>query len=218
VPEEKLVCVPSAVPSIHYEQPCRRTWFLREFQLDKNAVTVAVIAQFIERKGHRYLLEVLPEITQKFPEVQVLFLGKGPLEEEIKQNVSDSGLGDKIIFAGFRQDLEHILPCLNLVVHPATMEGLGVSLLQAAAAGVPVVAFACGGIPEIVWNGYNGFTVKPGDVNGLKNALCTILKDDKLAISMGNNGRRLVKEHFSVEAMVQGNISVYREVNIAQTI
>jgi glycosyltransferase involved in cell wall biosynthesis len=173
---------------------------------------LGVVAQFIKRKGHDYLLEALPEIIQTFPEVKVLFFGQGPLEHSLRQTVSRYGLKDTVTFAGFRRDLETILPCLRIIVHPATMEGLGVCLLQAASAGVPIVAFASGGIPEIVHHEDNGLLVAPGESHSLAVAIRTILGNPDLARKMGRNGQRLVRQRFSIEAMVKKNTSVYRQV------
>jgi glycosyltransferase involved in cell wall biosynthesis len=79
-----------------------------------------------------------------------VFFGKGPLAGLLQERVDAEGLADHVRLAGFRDDLTEVLPCLDLLVHPATMEGLGVSLLQASAAGVPIVASRAGGIPEAV--------------------------------------------------------------------
>jgi glycosyltransferase involved in cell wall biosynthesis len=212
VPASKMVCVPSAVQSSGYEQECHGEWFLQEFGLQANDIPIGLVAQFIERKGHRYLLEALPGILQRFPEVKALFFGRGPLEKSLRQSVAARGLSDRVVFAGFRQDLDKVLPCLRLLVHPATMEGLGVSLLQAAAARVPIVAFASGGIPEVVHHGENGYLVAPKDVAGLAAAINAILEDRKLAAEMGQSGRRLVRERFSIQAMARGNKAIYEEV------
>ena len=115
-------------------------------------------------------------------------------------------------FAGYRTDLERILPCLDLVVHPATMEGLGVSLLQAAAAGVPIVATRVGGIPEIVHDGVNGYLVEVGNTQAMIEAVLRLLRNPFEAKRLGRAGRDLVRSHFSLEAMVAGNLRVYRRM------
>jgi glycosyltransferase involved in cell wall biosynthesis len=124
----------------------------------------------------------------------------------------DLGVGDKVIFAGFRDDLDRIMGCLDLLIHPALMEGLGVSLLQAAAAGVPIVGTRVGGIPEIVRDGVNGYLVSPADPHSITEASVRILSDFELARQMGINGNKLVEEHFSIDSMVRGNLEVYREM------
>jgi glycosyltransferase involved in cell wall biosynthesis len=114
--------------------------------------------------------------------------------------------------AGFREDLPGVLPCLDLVVHPATMEGLGVSLLQAASAGVPIVASNAGGMPEAVRDGLNGLLVPPGDVAALGAAVGRLLRQPALAKRMGRAGRVLMRSEFSIDVMVEGNLTVYREL------
>jgi glycosyltransferase involved in cell wall biosynthesis len=111
---------------------------------------------------------------------------------------------------GFRDDLTRLLPCLDLLVHPAEREGLGVSLLQAAACGVPIVASAAGGMPEVVQD--NGYLVLPGDVPALAAAITRVLDDPQQAARMGVLGRALVERRFSVAAMVAGNLAVYRKL------
>jgi glycosyltransferase involved in cell wall biosynthesis len=114
-----------------------------------------------------------------------------------------------VTFAGFRTDLPQILPCLDLVVHPALMEGLGISLLQAAAAGEPIVAVAAGGMPEVVRDGVNGLLVPPADSPALAAAINRLLADPGLRRRFGAAGKELVREKFSVAGMVEGNLQVY---------
>jgi glycosyltransferase involved in cell wall biosynthesis len=113
---------------------------------------------------------------------------------------------------GFHAELPRVLPCLDLVVHPALMEGLGVALLEAAAAGVPLIASRAGGMPEVVRDGENGMLTPPGDINALREALEALLGDPARARAMGRRGREIVAEHFSIDAMVDGNFAVYRSL------
>ena len=112
-------------------------------------MTLAMIAQFIPRKGHRVLIEALPAIVARHPNVRVLLFGRGAEQAAIRRAVAARPeLASRVAFAGFRDDLHRVLPCIDVVVHPASMEGLGVALLQAAACGVPIVAGRAGGIPH----------------------------------------------------------------------
>jgi glycosyltransferase involved in cell wall biosynthesis len=208
----KITCIPSAVDVDRYSTPCDREWFRNEFALEENSQACGVIAQFIERKGHRFLLAAIPEILLKLPRLRFILFGKGPLEKNLRTMCRDLGVGDKVIFAGFRDDLDRIMGCLDLLIHPALMEGLGVSLLQAAAAGVPIVGTRVGGIPEIVRDGVNGYLVSPADPHSITEASVRILSDFELARQMGINGNKLVEEHFSIDSMVRGNLEVYREM------
>ena len=92
------------------------------------------------------------------------------------------------------------------------MEGLGVSLLQAAAAGLPIIACRAGGMPEVVEDGCNGLLIAPGDVAGLADAMRRLLDDQALRSEMGRQGRVRVETRFSPQVMVEGNLAVYRQV------
>jgi glycosyltransferase involved in cell wall biosynthesis len=212
VPAEKISCVPSAVDHRRYAKPCDRGWFLREFGLQPTDRTIGMIAQFIPRKGHRFLIEAAPEIIARCPEARFILFGKGPLQEDVRKMCDRNRIGDKMIFAGFRTDLERILPCLDLLVHPARMEGLGVSLLQAAAAGVPIVASRVGGIPEIVQDGVNGYLIDVGDRRAIIRRVIELLANPEKAHRFGLAGRMIARSRFSIDAMVKGNSAVYREM------
>lgn len=212
VPAAKLSCVPSAVDTVRYRPGADRSALKAAFDIPDHAPVAGVIAQLIPRKGHQVLLEALPQVLAQQPRLQVLLFGRGPLEDELKRQVRSRGLDHSVRFAGFRDDLERLLPALDLVVHPALMEGLGVALLQASACAVPVVAARAGGIPEVVRDGENGRLVAPADATGLARAMLELLGDRDLARRMGARGRELVQDQFSIARMVAGNLAVYRMV------
>ncbi|MEJ2426248.1 MAG: glycosyltransferase [Candidatus Thiodiazotropha sp.] len=139
-------------------------------------------------------------------------LGQGPLKEELSAEIKRLGLQEQVKLAGFRDDLAVIYPCLDLLVHPALMEGLGVSLLQAASAGLPIVAVDAGGMPEAVEDGVSGLLVPPASTTALENAVSRLLGDPQLRRQMGESGRERMRRGFSVEQMVEGNLRVYQEL------
>lgn len=208
----RLTCVHSAVDTAAYDRDCDSEWFRAEFDLAPAERALGVIAQLIPRKGHRYLFQALPAVLGRHRDCKVLLFGRGPLESELRALTEDPALRDRVRWCGFRNDLARILPCLYAVIHPAEMEGLGVSLLQAAAAGVPVIASAAGGIPEIVRDGINGRLVPPRDPSSLGAAITQLLDDPDRARRMGEAGKRIANESFSIDAMVEGNMRVYRQL------
>lgn len=212
LPADKVTCVHSAVDQTVWQRGCDRSAFLREFGLQADTPLVGMVAQFIPRKGHRHLLASLPEVLKRFPGLQVLLFGQGPLLAELRAAVEAQGLAARVVFAGFRHDLDRWVACLDLLLHPAEMEGLGVSLLQAAAAGVPIIASRAGGIPEIVEHRRNGLLIAPGDSAALSDAMIEVLGDAELRAAMGRRGRELVSERFALPVMVDGNLAVYRRV------
>ncbi len=212
IPEEKISCVLSAIDVDHYARQADRDWFAREFSVSPKELAVGMVAQFIPRKGHQLLVAAARGIISRRKDVRFVLCGRGPLEKEIRDQVVRWGLEGHFIFAGFREDLPRILPCFDLLVHPAFMEGLGVGLVQAAAAGVPIVASRAGGIPEIVQHGVNGLLVPPGDVRALEEAIMELLDDGSKRKKMAQAGRRIARERFSLEKMIEGNIKVYESL------
>ena len=204
--------VRSAVDTERFSSACDRDRFRQALPLPAGGAVIGMAAQFIERKGHRVLLDAIPEVLKVFPQTQFLLFGKGPLENDIAAQIQVRDLTHNVHLAGFRDDLERILPCLDVLAHPADMEGLGVSLLQAAAASVPIVATRVGGIPEAVRDGVNGILIAPSDPAALAQAIMKLLRDPNQAKAFGAQGRALMQKEFSIDVMVEGNLRVYRDV------
>lgn len=214
---QRLCCVRSALDAQPWLEPVDPVAFRREFALDEDAFVVGVVAQLIRRKGHRHLFEALKIVQPRCPRLRVLLFGQGPLRAELEARAARDGLASVVHFVGFRDDLAHWMGGLDLLVHPADREGLGVALLQAQAAGVPVIASRAGGMPEAVQDGVTGVLTAPGDVRALAAAMQRLIDHRSLRERMGAAARARVLERFSVDAMVEGNLAVYREVLEART-
>ena len=212
VDASKIETVRSAVNANAYSTEIDKDWFQSEFSLPSNSKTLGVIAQLIPRKGHKYLLNILPQLLEAHPQLQVLIFGQGPLATELTDRVAQPEFGGRVKMVGFRNDLHRVFPNLYAVVHPAEREGLGVALLQASASGVPVVAARAGGIPEIVLDDVNGITFDIADEVGLLSALEALLADKALRDTLGAGGSHLARSEFSIDSMVEGNLEVYQSV------
>jgi glycosyltransferase involved in cell wall biosynthesis len=225
VPLEKLRTIRSSIDA----DACQPTWsrerFLAEFALEPTNRVVAVVAQLIPRKGHTLLLEAWPMIRNRCPDARLLVFGAGPLKADLQNR---AGQGGTVTFAGFRPDLREFLGRIDLLVHPATGEGLGISLLEAQAAGVPVVALAAGGVPEAVADGATGLLVPPGNLTapfatpaatlaatlaaGLADGVIELLDDPNRRRQLGIAGAARIRAEFSPDRMVEDYIELYREV------
>lgn len=206
---EHVVCVRSVIDIEKFRYARDRDWFGNEFNVHSDAPVIGVVAQLINRKGHCFLLNIVNKLLVDFPTLRVFFFGKGPLFEEFEKRIESLELGHVVTLAGFRDDMAKVLPCLDLLVHPALSEGLGVSLIQAAASRVPIVASKVGGIPEIVVDGYNGVLVEPGDSEGLYKSIYRILESQSIRESMGENGFNIVKQLFTMSSMIDSYKKLY---------
>ena len=142
----------------------------------------------------------------------MLLFGEGELERTLRADVTARGLDDIIRFEGFREDLDRWVGAFDLFVHPALAEGLGVATLKAQAAGVPVVAFRAGGVPEAVQDGTSGILVAPGDTAALTRAIAALMDDGERRARYGAAGRARMREKFSVETMTERHLDLYERL------
>jgi lipopolysaccharide heptosyltransferase I len=209
---QKITCVHSVIDAKRYQKKGSEDKVRAEFGIDENTNVVSIISQLIERKGHRFLFQAAPRILERFPNTVFLVLGEGKLEGSLRKLVASLGIQDKVIFAGFRNDIGELLSITTVLVHPATMEGFANCVLQAMAAEVPVVVTAVGGMPEAVRDNVNGILIPPRDPDAIADAVIKLLGDPGLRQRMGAEGRRIAEQQFSVDTMVEGVLAVYFEV------
>lgn len=213
LPRGRVFHVPSAVDSragVGRDEARRR--LLDALGLPAHCVLAGVVAQLIPRKGHDWLLDCMPALRARVPGLVVLCFGRGPLAPGLAARIEAEGLGADFRLLGFRDDLAELLPGLDLLVHPAWREGLGVAVLEALAAGVPVVASACGGIVDVVRDDVDGLLVAAGDRPALTAAIERLCAEPGLRARLGAAGRASVAERFSTEAMIGAHLNVYRHV------
>jgi glycosyltransferase involved in cell wall biosynthesis len=213
LPAEKTALIPSAVDTQRFAPDSTARGRVRTaFGLPADALVVAVVAQLIERKRHAWLLSSLPALVREQPMIRVLCFGRGPLERTLRRQVAALGLTERVVFAGFRNDLPELLPGIDLLVHPAEREGFGLALLEAASSGVPVVACAVGGVPDVVAEGETGLLVARDDFEGLCSAMRSLLADERERRRLGAAARRHAERRFGLGALVAAHHSLYARV------
>jgi glycosyltransferase involved in cell wall biosynthesis len=208
----RLALIRSAIEPALTDPTWTRERLCLEYQLDPRMLLVGCVAQLIERKGHDLLLRAWSAIVRDCPTARLLLFGQGPLEADIRRRISRAGLGNSVTLAGFRPDLPSFLGRLDLVLHAALEEGLGLALLEAQAAAVPVVAFRAGGVVETIADGRTGYLVKAGDVAAFAIAATALLQDEALRRSLGEAAWNWVAHEFRVADMVEAHLTLYREV------
>jgi glycosyltransferase involved in cell wall biosynthesis len=166
----------------------------------------------IPRKGQRFLIDAVANLAESDRSFRVLLFGRGELERTLRADVTARGLDDIIRFEGFREDLDRWVGAFDLFVHPALAEGLGVATLKAQAAGVPVVAFRTGGLPEAVQDGVSGILVEAGNTAALTAAIATLIDDGERRARYGAAGRARMREKFSVETMAERHLDLYKRL------
>jgi len=164
------------------------------------------------QKGFDCLIHAMAVVHAAYPRVKLLILGEGEEENNLKKLARSLELIDTIQFMGLRPDVDRLLHCIDLFVLPSRWEGLPNAVLEAMAAGKPVVATEVGGIPELVVQGVTGVIVPPQDVQALAEAIKALLSDEPRALTMGAAGRERVQRHFSIDAMIAKTEALYQEL------
>ena len=165
----------------------------------QKVVRIGSIGSLREVKNFSFLIELakcLPDVC--FVEIA----GNGPQFNRLRRMINDNRLENRVYLRGQVEDTPSFLSRLDIYVQPSLWEGLCISVVEAAASGLPILASNVGGIPETVKNGYNGFLVVPGDLEGFKEKLLKLVSDSDLRKNMGANSRALAEEKYPLDKMV----------------
>jgi len=183
----------------------------RSLGLNQNGFIVGFIGWLLPIKGPMHLLNAMKEVWQKHNDASLVFVGKGDLDVELRAEALKTSANGRVKFLGWRNDIEQILPLFDILVLPSLNEGMGRVLVEAMAAGKPIVASRVGGIPDLVKHNNNGLLVPPGDEKAMAQGIKKLIKNPKKAKAMGQRGRDLC-DQFSIEAMVDKIDSLYSEL------
>jgi glycosyltransferase involved in cell wall biosynthesis len=173
-----------------------------------DARVAGVIARLTEQKGHRFLFDALAT-TPALAHVHVLLVGGGDLRNELVRQARSLGLSERVHFLGPRRDLGNLLRAMDVFVLPSLWEGLPLSLVLAMGAGVPVLATAVAGVPEVVEDGRTGLLVPPGNSAALGAALARVLSDGPLRNRMASEAKAFVLPRFGVDKYVASVSGLY---------
>jgi glycosyltransferase involved in cell wall biosynthesis len=177
-----------------------------------DAPVVGNVAALTAHKDQATLLAAAAAVRARVPSVRFVIVGEGELEARLRAQAEALDLGASVVFAGFRSDLDAVLPAFDVFCLSSQMEGLGTSLLDAMCYGRAVVATAAGGIPEAVEDGVTGRVVPPRQPEALARALAEVLEDREQRERLGAAGRRRFLDRFTAERMVDETLAVYGEV------
>jgi glycosyltransferase involved in cell wall biosynthesis len=173
---------------------------------------VAAAGRLSPEKGFDLFVQAAAEVARRDGGAGFVLFGDGPLRDALEQQAAACGLRERFVFAGFRTDLERFLPWCDLVVLSSHTEGLPVVVLEALAAGTPVVATAVGGTPEAVADGLHGYLVPPGDAAALAERMLDALESEEKRRAMGARGRERVRREFTFAAQAEQYYRLFVEL------
>ena len=204
LPESRVTVVHNGVVVPNLIDQKEKNELRDEIALPLEANVIAAGGRLATQKGFKYLLDALVTVKSRIPNIFLMLLGDGELRTTLEEQANRLGLRDCILFLGHRSDVPRLLPAADLFVLSSLYEGIPNIVMEAMAAGLPVVATAVGGVPELIEDGRSGILVKSESSTELSSAICKLLEDREKLYSMGRNGRQRVQDHFSIERMVDG--------------
>jgi glycosyltransferase involved in cell wall biosynthesis len=183
----------------------------RSLGIETNGRTVGFVGWLLPIKGPMYLLRAMEYVWQEYNDTNLVFVGKGDLDVDIRAEALKLNTNGRVKFLGWRDDIREIMPIFDIFVLPSLNEGMGRVLVEAMAAGKPVVASRVGGIPDLVRHGETGYLVPPADEEALANGIKKLLNNPEKAKLMGQQGREIC-DQFSVGGMVEKIDNLYKEL------
>jgi L-malate glycosyltransferase len=185
----------------------------QEFGIPAGTPICACIGRVVSGKGIEFYLQAARILADQRRDVRFLMIGAHSVEEyyrpEMEALAGKLNIGDRIIFTGQREDVPRILQEVDIVVHPSLTEGLSNVILEAMAAGIPVVATRAGGNSELVQDGYTGFMVPVRDAVQIANAVSRLLDEPQMARALGERARQRVIDEFALDRMLSKTEALY---------
>jgi len=217
MPERSIVTIRNGVDLTRFlprdERPAGETETVRRsLGLAADSAVGVLVGAMIERKGQHVAIRAIPRIRERVPGFTLVLIGEGPGEAALRDEVESLGVSDAVVFGGFRSDIPEILAAADLLLLPSSNECLPLVVLEAMAAGLPVVASDVGGISEAVEDGVTGSLIGPEDPEGLAEAVGGVLEAPGRAKRMGEAALAKARGTFGVEACVAAVVGLYERL------
>lgn len=206
---KKISIIPNGVDLKRFHPRLVPNKIREQFCISPQTLLIGTAGRFVPEKGQIHLLKALKLLKGKGSNIKCLFLGDGPLLDELKRNAADCGVENMCIFAGTRKDIEEIYPILDLFVLPSIREPFGLVLLEAMASQIPVLAFSSGGPQEFIESGFNGILSPPKNSYRLAEEIQLLLQNKTKAKSLAVEGRKSVKQNYNIQNTVSKIENLY---------
>lgn len=180
-----------------------------EFDTDENTHLVGAIGRLAWQKGFDYLINAVPGILKYHPNTKFLIAGEGPLEKRLRAQGARLRVSKSLIFTGFRNDIKEILSAIDILVIPSLQEGFPMITLEGMAMEKPIIGTEISGIKEQIEDNESGLLVRPGDTDALAEIIIRLLDTPDYARELGLNGRKRVKNDFSIQKMLAETEKIY---------
>ncbi|HCU80657.1 MAG TPA: hypothetical protein DGN60_05785 [Chloroflexi bacterium] len=209
-PPEKIHVLPLGLDlNIYKNCSVKMGEFRRELGIESSVPLIGNVGRLVPIKNHRYFLMAAHSMLQSGFDGRFVIVGSGQLESELQNLCSESGIGDSVIFTGWRRDLDRIYADLDVLVNTSINEGTPCAIIEAMAARVPVVATSVGGVPDIINSEKTGYLVSEDDVTSLVDTIhCALNTPDAILDAAQNH----VLKHHDLENMINRTANLYSKL------
>lgn len=185
---------------------------LRASSFHPDELLVGFVGRLVPGKGADILLRAAPHVMIRHPNARFVLVGDGPCREELQSLAAQLGVSDRVVFTGVREDMPEVYASLDLLVLPSFCEAMPMCVIEAMAAGKPVIATRVGAVPKLIEQDESGLLIEPGDVAGLAAGIVGLLEDRERAHRLGRNGQIRASERFSAVGMAKQYAELYSEI------
>ena len=203
-PAERVHVIPNGVDTQRFQPRPRDVALLATLSIPSEAKIVGLVAVLRPEKNHELFLRAAAIVRRQVAGARFVLVGNGPERDKLDRLTAELGLADVVHFLGARSDVPQILPLFDVFALTSKIEASPVSILEAQACGLPVVATRVGSIAESVIDDETGYLVTPGSVDEVADAMIRLLRSTELRQRLGSAARQFVVEHRSLQAMVSG--------------
>ncbi len=183
----------------------------KQWNIPSSAYVVGVVGRFSRVKGHLEFVKAAKWAAPQDPSLLFVLAGEGPEEESLCKFVEEENLKSQIQFWGFQENVGNVFPALDVLVMPSLYEGFGLSVLEAWAFQLPVIATRVGGLVEVIEEGVSGTLVPPADPETLGRAILDLRRDPARAKKQGWHGYEKLNRMFTLQVMIQSYLRLYQE-------
>lgn len=210
IPAARMAYIPNSVDPARFDFEAPREALRVECGVPTDGPLVLCVGSLLPVKGHAYLIQAAARVIALFPDVTFALAGGGGLEDDLVRQAQKEGVSDRFLFLGYRDDVEKLLKAADVFVLPSMREGTSIAILEAMAAGTPVVATDVGGNPELIMDHETGLLVPPRSPEALADAIGTLIRDSALRERVASNARQKVEREFSEEVNFERLVTLYR--------
>ena len=199
----KVITIFNGIYGPKYDIVIDRNKKKQELGIKNKGPIIGIGVRLTEQKGITYLFKAMPEVIKIFPDITLVIAGEGELKEELQREAIQLGIDDHVLFLGARLDIPELLKLFNIYVLPSLWEGMPMVILEAMAAGCPIVATNVGGVSKVILDKQNGLLVSPRNPEQLAAAVILLLADEQPRKKYTQKGLQKFMEKFSAEIMTK---------------